>query len=102
MKLLHDKGYIKSLELSLNLSPIDLIPDALKETVIKKSVVICIMSSLRKDVELKQAFDKAATEMMIDKITKDFDLKKDENFNSNSEDMFKEVIAHILSNNHRK
>ena len=102
MKLLHDKGYVKSLEFSINLAPVELLPDALKENVIKESVSSCIVLSLQRDLELKQAFDRAAIEIMIDKITKDLDLKKDENFNPNNEDMFKEIITHILSNKPRK
>ena len=99
MKLFNDKGYVKSMELAINLSPMDMLPDELKPHVIKGSVANAISLTLTSDPEFKEAFDRASCELMLEKIVKDLDLKKDENFKPVSDEIFAQSIAHILFKN---
>lgn len=96
LKLLHDKGHVKAMTVAVNLAPIDFLPDEVKPSVIKSCVATSISTILMKDPEIKQAFDKAACDLMLDQVFKDLDLKKDENFKPSSQDLFAKSIADAL------
>jgi hypothetical protein len=96
LKLLHDKGHVKAMTVAVNLAPIDFLPDEVKPSVIKSCVATSISTILLKDPEIKQAFDKAACDLMLDQVVKDLDLKKDENFKPSPQDLFAKSIADAL------
>lgn len=99
MQLLNDKGHVKAINVAVNLAPMELLPDAVKPSVIKSCVGASISTILNTDPEIKQAFDKAACDLMLDKIVKDLDLKKDENFKPTAQDLFAKSIADALFSN---
>ncbi|MDD3049745.1 MAG: hypothetical protein PHR06_01215 [Candidatus Cloacimonetes bacterium] len=105
IKMLHDKGCVKSMQMAKNLAPEPPyeLPDSLKEAINKKCVSSSISTSMRIDPELKRAFDDAACEMIFNKVYKDLDLKKDVNFKPTEKDLFAksmaEAIATMMFNN---
>lgn len=99
MQLLNDKGHVKAMNVAVNLAPMDFIPDEVKPSVIKSCVGASISTILNTDPEIKQAFDKAACDLMLDKIVKDLDLKKDENFKPTAQDLFAKSVADALFSN---
>ncbi|MBS5822437.1 MAG: hypothetical protein KID00_01020 [Clostridium argentinense] len=99
MQLLNDKGHMKAMNVAVNLTPIDLIPDEVKPSVIKSCVGASISTILNTDPEIKQAFDKAACDLMLDQVVKDLNLKKDKNFKPTSQDLFAKSIADALFSN---
>lgn len=96
MKLLEEKGHVKAMNVAVNLAPMDMLPDEIKPSVIKSCVAASISSVLMKDPEIKQVFDKAACDMLLDRLVKDLDLKKDENFKPSSQDPFAKSVADAL------
>lgn len=96
LKLLHDKGHVKAMTVAVNLAPIDSLPDEVKPSVIKSCVATSISTILMKDPEIKQVFDRAACDLMLDQVVKDLDLKKDENFKPSPQALFAKSIADVL------
>jgi hypothetical protein len=98
MKLLHDKGHVQAMNVAVNLSSIELLPDELKPLVIESSVAAVISNVIAKDPEIKQVFDRAACDLMLEKVVKDLDLKKDENFKPTAQDLFAKSFADAFIN----
>jgi hypothetical protein len=96
MKLLHDKGHVKAMTVAVNLAPMELLPDEVKPSVIKSCVATSISTILMKDPEIKQVFDRAACDLMLDQVVKDLDLKKDKDFKPSPQDLFAKSVADAL------
>lgn len=96
MKLLHDKGHVKAMNVAVNLTPMEFLPDEAKPSVIKSCVGTVISTILMTEPEIKQIFDRAACDLMLDKIVKDLDLKKDKDFKPSSQDLFAKSVADVL------
>lgn len=99
MKLLHDKGHVKAMNTAVNLSPMEFLPDEVKPSVIKSCVASYISNILARDPEVKEVFDRAACDMMLEKVLNDLDLKKDENFKPTPQDLFAKSVADALFSN---
>lgn len=98
MKQLHDKGCVKSMQKATNMIPLpDELPDGLKAAIMKGCVGQAVHTILKTDPEIKVAFDEAACELMLDKISKDLDLKKDENFKPNAIDELVKNLAEKMA-----
>lgn len=93
---MHDKGHVKAMTVAVNLSPMELLPDEVKPSVIKSCVATSISTILKKDPEIKEVFDKAACDLLLDQVVKDLDLKKDENFKPSPQDIFVKSVADAL------
>lgn len=96
MKLLHDKGHVRAMNVAVNFAPMEILPDEVKESVIKNCIATSISTVLIKDPEIKEAFDRASCDLMFDKIVADLDLKKDDNFKPTSQDLLAKTIADAL------
>ncbi|MPN64512.1 hypothetical protein SDC9_212287 [bioreactor metagenome] len=97
MKLLHEKGHVKAMNLAVNMTPlINAFLGEHKEELLKGCVANSISMILKVDPEIKEAFDKAACELMLDKVFKDLDLKQDENFKPTAQDLFAKSVAEAL------
>lgn len=99
MKLLHDKGYVRAMNVAVNLSPMESLPDDVKPHVIKSCVATNISTILVKDPEIKAVFDRAACDLMLDQLVKDLDLKQDKDFKPTPQDLFAKSIAEVLFGN---
>lgn len=99
MKLLNDKGHVKGMNIAVNLAPMEFLPDEVKPSVIKSCVATSISTILMKDPEIKQVFDKAAYDLMLDKVFEDLDLKKDEDYKPTAQDLFAKSVADALFSN---
>lgn len=107
LKLLHEKGHVKAMTAAINLSPIETLPEEIIPLTIEGMIGSNISMILMKDPEAKEIFDKAACDLMLEKIFKDLDLKKDENFEPTSNDLLTKAIAesfmnHLFGNIFRK
>jgi hypothetical protein len=97
MKLLHDKGHVKAMNLAVNITPImNAFPAELQQEVLKSCVAKSITTILKVDPEIKEAFDQAACEVMLDKVFKDLDLKQDKDFKPSEQDLLAKSIAKAL------
>lgn len=96
MKLLHDKGHVKAMNVAVNFAPMGLLPDEVKPSVIKSCVATNISTILAKDPEIKAVFDRAACDLMLDQIVKDLDLKQDKDFKPTPQDLFAKSVADAL------
>lgn len=99
MKLLHEKGCVKSMQKATNMIPLpDELPDGLKAAIMKGCVGQAVHTVLKTDPEIKVAFDEAACELMLDAIAKDLDLKKDENFKPTPlDELFKSIAEKMAA-----
>lgn len=100
MKLLHDKGHVDKMNRAINMSSLHI-------ELTKKHIDYCVMPHIGMvaacDPEFKEAFDKAACEIMIDKVLNDLNLKQDEKFKPTEQDLFlKSLVDSMLTNLFRK
>lgn len=103
MKLLHDKGHVKAMNSAVNMTPlVDAFLGEHKDELIKSCVATSITTVLKIDPEIKQAFDRAACDMMLERVVKDLDLKKDKDFKPTPQDIFAKAVAEAIFANMRK
>lgn len=69
------------------------IPAELQKQIDKGCVATSINVLLSTDPEIKSAFDKAACELMLDKIFNDLELKKDPEFKATPQEELAKIIA---------
>lgn len=94
MKLMHDRGHVKAMNVAVNITPMmDAFPAELKQAVLKSCVASSITTILKVDPEIKEAFDQAACNMMLDQVFKDLDLKQDKDFKPSEQDLLAKSIA---------
>lgn len=96
IKLLHDKGHVRAMTVAVNFAPMEILPDEVKPSIIKSCVATSISTILMKDPEIKQVFDRAACDLMLDQVVKDLDLKKEKNFEPSQQDILAKTIADAL------
>ena len=99
MEILEKNGHIKSMTVAVNLSPIEMLPDEVKPSVIEKCIGGYISSVLKKEPAIKELFDKAACDLILKEIVKDLDLKPSEDFEPTSKDLFAKSVAEALFKN---
>jgi len=97
MKLMHDKGHVKAMNVAVNITPMmNVFPGEVQQAVLRSCVASSITTILKVDPEIKEAFDQAACELMLDKVFKDLDLKQDKDFKPSEQDLLAKSIAEAL------
>lgn len=97
MKLLEKKGTVRALKVAKQFTPElpGLPPEAQKE-IDKACLAKSIGTTMGIDPEINMAFKAAATEMLIDRMFEDLDLKKDPNFKTTPAEELAKSIAYGL------
>jgi hypothetical protein len=97
MKMINDKGLVKSMQMAKNLTPeLPGITPELQKAIDRGCIEKSITTAMMNDPELRMAFSKAASEMVFDKVIADLDLKKDENFKPTAQDLLAKQMAEAI------
>lgn len=96
IKLLQYKDYVKRMKYSLNMTSLHL---ELDDEMIQDSNKFQIDLAIANDPELKEAFDKAAYELMMSKVLNDLNLKPDKDFKPNQKDLLSKTLVDIILTN---
>lgn len=94
IQLMEKKGTIRALKVAKQFTPeIPGFPAEAQKEIDKACMTKSIATTMDIDPEFKSAFIETATEMMIDRLFEDLDLKKDPNFKATPAEEFAKTLA---------
>lgn len=94
IQLMEKKGTIRALKVAKQFTPeIPGFPAEAQKEIDKACLAKSIGTTMGIDPEIRDAFSAAATEMMINRLFEDLDLKKDPNFKATPAEEFAKTLA---------